>query len=107
MAIKHRDLVFVALMFIFTLGIYYIYWTIKTKNEIKSLGCQIPSALLAFLPIIHFYFWYKYAQGFVDCAEKQKNNTSMVYLYTIALSLVPLLGMLVVQNKLNQLARTK
>jgi hypothetical protein len=104
MEIKHRDLIFVILMTVLTLGFYYIYWTVKTKNEIKSLGCYIPSAVLAFIPIIHFYFWYQYSIGFVDCVEKQKDNSTLIILYTLCLSFIPLIGILIIQNRLNQIA---
>lgn len=105
MQIKNRSLLFVFLMSIFTIGIYIIYWAVKTKNEIKSLGADIPTALLVVVPFAHFYFWYKYSQGFVTVIEKQPENNSLTILYFIALQFVPIAGMLIVQEKLNKLSQ--
>lgn len=105
MQIKHRSLLFMFLMSIFTLGIYIIYWAVKTKNELRSLGADIPTALLVVVPFAHFYFWYKYSQGFVSIVEKQPENKSLVILYFIALQCIPIAGILIVQEKLNKLSK--
>ncbi len=62
--IKNRNIVAVYLLTIFTLGIYGIYWQVQTKEEIKGLGADIPTAWLLIVPIANIYWLYKYAEGY-------------------------------------------
>jgi len=39
-----RSLIKIYLLGIITLGIYFIYWLVKTKNELNELGAKIPTA---------------------------------------------------------------
>lgn len=73
MSVKVRSLFWVGVLSIATFGIYQIYWTVKTKNEIKGLGADIPSAFLIVVPFAHLYFWYKYAEGFTEFIKKGAN----------------------------------
>jgi len=44
MPLSRRSLIKVYVFGIITLGIYFIFWLIKTKNEMNSLGAEIPTA---------------------------------------------------------------
>ena len=107
MAIKHRSLAFVILMSIFTLGIYWLYWTVKTKDEINSLGADIPTAFFIIIPFANIYFWYKYASGFATYVQKEPNNNTLVLLYTLCFMFIPILPVIIIQTKLNSLATVK
>ena len=54
--ITKRDPTLVIIFTIITFGIYSIYWAVKTKNEINSLGADIPTAWLLIIPFGNFYF---------------------------------------------------
>ena len=77
MNIKHRSIFWMAILSIVTLGIYMIYWAVKTKNEIKSLGADIPTAWLLIIPFGNIYFWYQYASGFAEYVKK--GSTTIEY----------------------------
>ena len=100
MNIKQRNPIAVIIFSIITLGIYAIYWTVKTKEEIKILGAQIPTAWLMIIPIANIYFWYKYAEGFSVYAKKD-NSTILWFLLFMVIAPV---GMILVQMELNKLA---
>jgi len=62
--IRYRNLVLVVLLSVVTAGIYLIYWCVRTKTELNSLGAKIPTAwLLLLFPIGTLYWLYKYAEG--------------------------------------------
>jgi RNA polymerase subunit RPABC4/transcription elongation factor Spt4 len=61
--IRHRDWLAVCILSVVTLGIYYIYWLVKTKNEMVVLGADIPTAWLLIIPFVNFYFYWKYSEG--------------------------------------------
>ena len=64
MPLSRRSLIKVYVFGIITLGIYFIFWLIKTKNEMNSLGAEIPTAWLLIIPIANIYWLYRYAEGF-------------------------------------------
>ncbi len=102
MQIKHRSPVAIIILTIITFGIYAIVWTVKTKNEINSLGARIPTAWLLIIPIANLYFWYKYCEGF-STQVKKDNNTILWFLLFIVICPV---AMILVQIDLNKLAAT-
>ncbi len=105
MIIKKRDLIFIFTMTIITFGIYYIYWTVKTKNEIKRLGAAIPTAFLMIIPIINIYFFYKYSVGFARFVKhlSEADQLSYVIMLTTLFVVIPIVAMLVVQYELNKI----
>lgn len=98
--VKHRNLFLVYFFSIITLGIYTIYWMVSTKNEINSLGAQIPTAWLLIIPIANLYWIYRYCEGF---AQKVKNDNSTL-LWFILYILVGVIMPAIVQSELNKLA---
>lgn len=87
---------------IFTFGIYYLYWTVKTKNELNRMGGRIPTAFLLIIPVANFYFWYKYAQSYTTYIKKG----SEPLLYLLVIALVGWVGMFIIQDGLNEYADT-
>jgi hypothetical protein len=98
MKIQPRNVVVCILLCIVTFGLYGIYWAVKTKDEINSLGAQIPTAWLMIIPIVNLYFAYKYAEGFAVYVMKDKNTIMWFVLY---LFLAPVAAILV-QVELNK-----
>lgn len=101
MEIKKRDVVLVYVFSFLTLGIYAIYWIVKTKEEINSLGADIPTAWLIIIPIANLYFIYKYCEGFSLKVKKDNNPILWFILYILIGIIMPA----IVQTELNKLAK--
>ncbi len=100
--ITQRNPVLVIVLSFVTFGIYAIYWVVKTKGEINSLGAKIPTAWLIIIPIANLYFIYKYAEGFSTLVKKD-NNTILWFLLWIVIGPV---AMILIQIELNKFAST-
>ena len=97
--IKRRNPALVIIFTIITFGIYEIYWFVKTKNEINSLGAEIPTAWLLIIPIANLYWEYKYAEGFSKYVKKDDN----AILWFLLLLFVAPVAMIIFQIELNKL----
>jgi hypothetical protein len=100
MKIRNRNPIGIIILSIITFGIYALYWIVKTKGEINSLGGKIPTALLAIIPIANVYFFYKYAEAFSTYVKKD-NATIMWFLLFLVIAPV---AMILVQITLNEYA---
>jgi hypothetical protein len=49
---KNRNIVFVIIMSIVTLGAYDIYWAFSTRNELVKKRQDVPSPWIVFLPLL-------------------------------------------------------
>lgn len=98
--IKKRSPAFVIIISIITFGIYALYWLVKTKGEMNSLGADIPTAWLIIVPIANIYFMYKYCEGFSNYVKKDNNAILWFLIYLFISPLV----MIIVQMELNKLA---
>lgn len=98
--IQKRDIVVVYLLTIITFGIYGIYWEVKTKEEINSLGGDIPTAWLLIVPIANIYWLYKYAEAYSKLVKKDNNGV----LWFIVFWLVTIIMPAIVQSDLNKIA---
>lgn len=101
--IQKRNIVAVYLLSIITLGIYGIYWEVKTKDEINSLGGDIPTAWLIIVPIANIYWLYKYADSFSNKVKKDKNGI----LWFIVFWMIAIIMPAIVQSELNRIANKK
>ncbi len=85
-----------------TLGIYFLYWEITTKNEMNSeLDANIPTAWLIIIPIANIYWLYKYTEGFVT---KAKGDTDTGLWFILFWLVGGIIMPYVVQRELNTLA---
>ena len=98
--IQKRDIVVVYLLTIITFGIYGIYWEVKTKDEINSLGANIPTAWLLIVPIANIYWLYKYADGYATKVKKDNNGI----LWFIVFWMIAIIMPAIVQSDLNKIA---
>ena len=101
--IQKRNIVMVYILTIITLGIYGIYWQVKTKEEINSLGGDIPTAWLLIVPIANFYWLYKYANAYSEKVKKDNNGI----LWFIVFWMVEIVMPAIVQSDLNKIADGK
>lgn len=100
--IKRRNPALVIIFSIITLGIYFLYWAVKTKEEIKLLGASIPTIWLIILPVGNLYLLYKYCYGFSDYVKKDRSGHIWFLLALAAFPVFPV----IVQIELNKLAGT-
>lgn len=80
MELTKRNIVGMIPLLLLTFGIYLIYWTVVTKNELNRLGAQIPTAWLFIIPFANIYFLYKFAQGFTIVVFKDDSQTIAYFL---------------------------
>ncbi len=100
MNIKFRSPITVILLSIITFGIYSIVWTVKTKNEINSLGGKIPTAWLIIIPFVNIYFLYRYSEDFSTYVKKDNQPILWFLLFMV----IAPVGMILAQIELNKLA---
>ena len=99
--IKKRNPALVIIFSFITFGIYAIYWLVKTKGEINSLGAAIPSAWWLIVPIGNLYFLYKYCEAFSVTVKKDNNPILWFLLYFF----VGPVAIVLVQIELNKLSQ--
>lgn len=86
----------VVILSIVTLGIYFLVWMVKTKNEMNSAyKAEIPTAWLCWVPL--WWAW-KYSRG-VELATQGKVSQVMAM---VTLHLFPPLGQWLIQAKINE-----
>lgn len=98
--VKKRNVFLVYLYSIITLGIYGLYWIVKTKKEMNELGGKIPTAWLLIVPIANIYWIYKYCEAFAQHVKKDNNTVLWFILYMFVGIIMPA----IVQIELNKLA---
>lgn len=98
--IKRRNPALVIIFSVITCGIYFIYWAVMTKEEMKSLGAKIPTMWFLIVPIGNLYLLYKYCEGFSDYVRKDRLG---IVWFLVAITIFPVFPVLV-QTELNKLA---
>lgn len=97
---KERNPIAVALLPFITLGIYAIYWLVKTKGEMNERGApRIPTAWLIIVPLVNYWWQWKYSQG-VAHVSKGKMDGVIAF---ILLALLGPIGMAIIQNTFNEI----
>ncbi len=92
-----RSVAAVIIFSIITFGIYWLYWLVKTKNEMNRLGADIPTALLIIVPFAGIYWMWKFAGGVQHVTGgKQSQGTVFILMW-----LLNLIGVAIVQSELN------
>ena len=100
MAPQERNILLVYILGFLTLGIYFLYWMYKTKNELNELRANIPSFILYFIPIVNIFWLYKYTEGWAYVTKKDN-----AVIYFIIFLLVGIIMPYLVQKDLNEIAR--
>ena len=98
--IQKRNPVLVAVLSVITGGIYALYWFVKTKDEINSLGANIPTAWMLIIPVLNLYWEYRYTEGYATYVKKDGNAV----LWFLLLFFVCPVAMAAFQSELNKLA---
>ena len=97
---KTRSPLAVFLLPIVTLGIYSLVWYVKTKEEMKAKGAQIPSAWLLIVPIGNLIWLWKYSKG-VERVTNGTTGTGGAFCLLLFLSCI---GMAIIQSAFNKVA---
>ncbi len=95
---ENRSLGKVFLLTLVTLGLYGIYWEVKTKGEMNARGATIPTAWLILVPIVNIWWMWKYCEG-VEHVTGGKLSTVISFL---VLFLLGVIGMLILQDAFNK-----
>lgn len=96
---KERNPAAVFLLSLITFGIYGLVWEVKTKNELNSLGAEIPTAWLLIVPVVNIYWLWKYSEGVQKATDGKTSNV----LAFILMFLLGIIGMAILQNEYNKL----
>jgi ABC-type transport system involved in cytochrome c biogenesis permease subunit len=96
---QQRNPVTVFFLSLITFGIYSLVWEVKTKNELKSQGADIPTAWLIIVPIANLYWIWKYSLG-VEQVSKGKVSAVLTLILLLLLSIV---GQPILQSEFNKL----
>lgn len=94
---KQRNPIAVALLPFVTFGIYSIYWSVKTKEEMNNLGAKIPTAWLIIVPLANIWWHWKYSEG---VAQVTNNKMDGIIAFILIVLLGPI-GEAIVQDSFN------
>jgi hypothetical protein len=97
-SMKKRSLLAVVLLPFLTFGIYGLYWFVSTKNEMNRRGAHVPSAILMILPIVQFFWFWKWAEG-AEQSTGGRMSTAGAFLLVL---FVPFIGHAIVQDAFNR-----
>lgn len=100
---KNRSPLAVFFLSIITLGIYGIVWYVKTKEEMKALGADIPTAWLIIVPFVSIWWLWKYSKG-VDLVTKGEYSTAVSFLLLWFLGFI---GMAILQTGFNKVGASE
>ncbi len=91
-----------ALLLIFTFGIYSLYWFWRTQKELEEkYKVKLPHSILIIIPIANLYWLYKYCEIFSNKVKKDKSPLLWFLLFIF----VPIIPPLIVQSEYNKIAR--
>jgi len=97
---KRRNPLAVLFLPFITFGIYGIVWLVKTKDEMNSLGAQIPTAWLLIVPFANLYWLWVYGTG-VALVTKGAFSALGSFLLKVFLGSI---GYAILQNEFNKIA---
>jgi hypothetical protein len=94
---KRVDPLLLVFLSIITFGIYALIWYVSTKDQANALGAKIPTAWLLILPIINFYWMWKFCEG-LELVTNKRVEGVMSFLAILFLGVI---GMAIVQSGIN------
>ena len=97
---QHRGPVMVFFLSLITFGIYELVWFVKTKNEMNTKGAKIPTAWLLIIPLIGYFWLWKFCEG-VEVVTNKEMGAGVAFLLVFFLGII---GTAIIQDKLNKVA---
>lgn len=98
-----RSPIAVFVLSIITLGIYALYWLVRTKTEMNSSEAGIPTAWYLIVPLANIWWYWKFSQG----VEEVTHNEMSARVAFLMLWLLPVIGSAIIQSTLNEVAEKK
>jgi UDP-N-acetylmuramyl pentapeptide phosphotransferase/UDP-N-acetylglucosamine-1-phosphate transferase len=95
--VKRVEPIMVVILSIITFGIYALYWLVSTKHQANALGAKIPTCWLLIVPIINYYWLWKFSEGIEYVTNKKVEGV----ISFIALLFLSVIGMAIVQSGIN------
>lgn len=95
-----RSVIAVLLLSFVTLGIYALYWLVKSKREMVARGADIPTSWLLLVPIVSLYWHWQFAGG-VEYVSRGRTQAIAVFLLAL---FFPLGMFIIVQSAFNKIA---
>jgi len=99
--VKQRDPIMVIVYTMLTCGLYYLYWLYETSKELTELGAELPTIWFIFIPIIQYYYLYKYLEEWHRIVKYEQDFMMVLIIGYIFSPIV----MYWVQEELNKLAK--
>jgi len=99
-----RNIWLVIFLLLITFGLYSIYWLVVTKTEMNIQGAKIPTSWLLIIPLVMFYYLYRWAQAFATLLLRAPDRTIA---YFVLLALLLPIGVIVCQHDINTLERPR
>lgn len=97
---KNRSIAAVILLPFITLGIYSLYWFVKTKGELNSRGANIPTAWLLIIPLVNIWWMWKYYEGAEQVTSSKVNG---LLLFVLGIFVTSLISMALCQDAYNKI----
>jgi len=97
---QRRSVAMVFVLTLITFGIYGLIWMVKTKNEMNAQGANIPTAWLIIVPVVQYWWMWKYAGG-VEHVTRGKTSQVIAFILIFILGMI---GMAILQDAFNKVA---
>lgn len=93
-----REPIALILLTFVTLGFYGVFWFYWTKSEMKAKGADIPTFFLYFIPLVNYYWLWKWCVG-VEKVTGRRMEGVTAFLLVFFLGII---GGAIVQNTFNK-----
>ena len=74
---------------VITFGIYHLVWLVMTKREMVARGADIPTSWLLIVPIIGFWWLWKYCEGVEKVTNGKLSGFGMFLLFVLVGFIAP------------------
>ncbi|MCX6773796.1 MAG: hypothetical protein NTY68_02240 [Candidatus Micrarchaeota archaeon] len=101
MDVKSMNPLVAVVLYMFTFGLFPIYWYYKNKVELNSKGAQIPTFWLMIIPIANIYLIYKIMEGYIKVTKS--SSSPIMYFIGSCIPLVNLYMVYLIQTGMNKI----
>ena len=98
--VKERDPMMVLVFTFLTCGLYMLYWLFETSKELTELGAELPTIWFIFIPIVNYYYLYKYIEEWHRIVKFKDQELMMVIILGIVFSPIVVYWVQIELNKL-------
>ena len=98
--VKQRDPIMVLVYTFLTCGLYMLYWLYETSKELTELGAELPTIWFIFIPIVNYYYLYKYLEEWYRIVKYKDQEFMMILILGIVFSPIVIYWVQIELNKL-------